>query len=348
MNNPKISILIPVYLSYPFLDKINKCMLNQTYTNIEIVYINDGSPDESGAKCDQFANNDKRVKVIHKKNSGAADALNTGIENATGDYIMFIDADDWIELNTCEIAIEKALQFDTDMVFWLNIKEFQNKSIPYPPFFKQNKLFANEDIQFLRRRMIGLINDELKTPTQTDAFNAGWGKLYKASIIKNNHINWTATHLVGSSDVLFNTQLMPFINKAYYLNEYLHHYNRNNPNSLTKTYNNTLYYKYKNLFIEIEKVITNHYSQHSEFKLALNNRIALASINITLSLTASKFSYSQKKDLLTMLNDSLFVNSFNKLTIKYLPFTFKVFYFMAKYKMTWGVLLLGKIMNKLR
>jgi len=338
MNKPKISILVPVYLSFNFLNKVN----------IEIIYINDGSPDDSGKICDQFAANDQRIKVIHQKNSGAAEALNTGILNSTGEFIMFIDADDWIELNTCEIAIKHALENDADLVFWMNIKEYETKSVPYPPFFTTSKLFKGEEMVFLKRRMMGLIGNELKFPIQTDAFNAGWGKMYKTKIIKDNHIKWNATHLVGSSDVLFNAKLMPYINRAFFLKEYLHHYNRNNPNSLTRTYNNTLYSKYKNLFNELNKIIGNFYPKQNDFVMALNNRIAMSSINITLSLTIAKYNKQQYLDLSKMLHDGLFIESFKKLEMQYLPIHFKCFFYFARLKFTFGILVLGKIMNKMR
>jgi glycosyltransferase EpsH len=280
----KISIIVPVYLSAEFLEKNFNNLINQSYQNLEIIYVNDGSPDSSAKICDEFTYRDKRVKVIHQMNAGAADAMNAGINIATGDYIMFLDADDWIELNTCELAINIAISKNIDMVFWLNIKEYLNKSIPVKSFFNKSKEFRIEEMSFLRRRMIGLVNTELSSPMQTDAFNAGWGKLYRSEVIKKSGIKWTDTNYVGSSDVLFNAQLMPYVKSAFYLDEYLHHYNRINPNSLTKTYNDTLRKKFSHLFREINNVIEVNYSKSKDYNLfleALDNRIALSTINIS-------------------------------------------------------------------
>ena len=96
------SIIVPVYKVELYLKKCVQSLLDQTYRDVEIILVDDGSPDGCPAMCDEFAKADQRVKVIHKENGGLSDARNTGIEVATGDYIMFVDSDDFISLNACE------------------------------------------------------------------------------------------------------------------------------------------------------------------------------------------------------------------------------------------------------
>ena len=329
----KISIIIPVYMSRFFLFKNFENLKNQTYNNIEIIYVNDGSPDDSGIICENFKKMDSRVNVIHQANLGAAEALNTGINNSTGDCIMFLDADDWIELNTCELAISTLLKLNVNLLFWPNIKEYASKSVPYPSFFKNSKIFLNEDINYLRRRMIGLFKEELSNPMQTDAFNAGWGKLYRSDIIKKNKLKWTDTKIVGSSDVLFNAQLMPYVNSAYYLNSHLHHYNKNNPNSLTKTYNYTLEQKFRNLFKELQFLISVHYTEPKEqgiFQEALNNRIVLSIINISLGYVSKGMSFEGYKMFCNLIKSDMYEKSLSKMEIKYLPLHFRLFFIYVK------------------
>lgn len=95
----KISIIVPVYNVSKYIRKCLDTIINQTYTNLEIILIDDGSTDDSGNICDEYAKRDKRIKVIHKENEGLSIARNTGIKNATGKYIGFIDSDDWIDLD---------------------------------------------------------------------------------------------------------------------------------------------------------------------------------------------------------------------------------------------------------
>jgi len=347
----KISIIVPVYLSEAFLDKNFDNLVNQTYKDLEIIYVNDGSPDSSPTICDGFAIRDKRVKVVHQINGGAAEALNTGIRNATGDYLMFLDADDWIELNTCELAINTTLKNDVDFVFWLNIKEYTNKSVPVLPFFDKARAFREEDMSFLKRRMIGLVRQELAIPMGTDAFNAGWGKLYRTSVIKDHNIKWMDTNYVGSSDVMFNAHLMPFLNSAYYMDDYLHHYNRNNPNSLTKTYNDTLSDKFTNLFIEIKNVIEDNYSKSKDYNLfieALDNRIALSTINIGLGYVKHGMNLLGLKKFKGLILSTKYQKALKDFQIKYLPLHFRVFFFCCKHSFFIPAYFLLFLMQKLR
>lgn len=96
------SIIVPVYNVEKYLDKCVKSILNQTYKEIEVILVDDGSPDNCPQMCDKYARNDSRVKVIHKKNGGLSEARNVGIEASTGEYVLFVDSDDWLVESACE------------------------------------------------------------------------------------------------------------------------------------------------------------------------------------------------------------------------------------------------------
>lgn len=110
----KISIIIPVYKVEAYLPQCIESVINQTYHNLEIILVDDGSPDKCGEICDQYAQRDERIHVIHKQNGGVARARNDGIEYASGDYISFIDSDDWIAENAYEILYQGLKQYDVD------------------------------------------------------------------------------------------------------------------------------------------------------------------------------------------------------------------------------------------
>lgn len=106
-----ISIIVPVYRAEKYLDRCVKSILNQTYINFELILVEDGSPDASGALCDRWAERDNRIRVIHKENGGASSARNRGLDIARGEYIAFVDSDDWIEPQMYEylyVAMEKS------------------------------------------------------------------------------------------------------------------------------------------------------------------------------------------------------------------------------------------------
>ena len=114
---PKISIIIPVYKVEKYLRRCLDSVLNQTFTDWEAICVNDCSPDNSGAILNEYAARDKRIKVInHKENSGLSASRNTAIEHATGDYVMYLDSDDFIHPQTMEIAYYLAQRDDSDIV----------------------------------------------------------------------------------------------------------------------------------------------------------------------------------------------------------------------------------------
>lgn len=109
-NNELISVIVPVYKVEKFLKRCVDSIVNQTYKNLEIILVDDGSPDNCPKMCDEFAKNDKRIRVIHKKNGGLSDARNAGIENCKGNYVFFIDSDDYLELNAIEILYNNLVE----------------------------------------------------------------------------------------------------------------------------------------------------------------------------------------------------------------------------------------------
>lgn len=115
-NQPLLSVIIPVYKVENYLQRCLDSIINQTYKNLEIILVDDGSPDNSGKICDEYAQKDKRIKVIHQKNKGQGAARNAGIIASKGELITFIDSDDWIECNMYEIMISKLLQYNLDII----------------------------------------------------------------------------------------------------------------------------------------------------------------------------------------------------------------------------------------
>lgn len=116
MENPKISVIVPVYRVEPYLRKCVESIVHQTYRNLEIILVEDGSPDSCGAICDEYAARDGRVQVIHKPNGGVASARNAGLAASTGEWIGWVDSDDWIEPDMYEYLLRLALLHHADLV----------------------------------------------------------------------------------------------------------------------------------------------------------------------------------------------------------------------------------------
>ena len=115
MSSPLISVVVPIYNVEHYLERCLDSIISQTYTNLEIILVDDGSTDRSGAIADAYAAKDSRVKVIHQKNGGLSIARNTGIEACRGEYLLFIDSDDYIAPNMCECLLSHLTEADADI-----------------------------------------------------------------------------------------------------------------------------------------------------------------------------------------------------------------------------------------
>ena len=132
MDNHKVSIVVPVYNVEQYLDRCMMSLTTQTYSNIEIVLVDDGSTDSSGEKCDDWKRKDKRIKVIHKENGGLGSARNRGIAESTGDYIGFVDSDDWVSISMFERLLDLCVKYKADIsccgIKYVSSDKIQEKS----------------------------------------------------------------------------------------------------------------------------------------------------------------------------------------------------------------------------
>lgn len=172
-TGPLISVIVPIYKVEKYLSRCVDSILNQTYRNIEIILVDDGSPDRCGMICDEYQKKDRRIKVIHKKNGGLSDARNVGIKTARGEYITCIDSDDFISqffLENLWIAIEKS---SCEIATSWFVDYYEGDEIP------QEQHLDIKDIQVLNREEFYerlLYQDGVEV--------SAWGKLYKANLFQ--------------------------------------------------------------------------------------------------------------------------------------------------------------------
>ena len=282
-QTPRVSIIVPVYNVERYLRQCLDTLVNQTYQNVEIICVDDGSTDASSEILTEYALKNSRVRVIRQKNSGLSAARNVGFSFATGEYVMYVDSDDWIDVRTCEKAVFKAEEHAADLVMWPYIREFPDHSAP-KAIFSEEKTFHAAECRELQRRMIGLLGTELAHPENADALCTVWGKLYRRELIAQNEIHFTDLQRIGTyEDGLFNLHYLAHVKNATYIPDYLSHYRKNS--GMTSKYRKELAAQWKNLFsdmrsyIELEKC-------GSDFDAALNNRISLSIIGLGLNALA--------------------------------------------------------------
>lgn len=127
MSEALISIVVPVYKVEPYIRRCVESIIGQTHQRIELILVDDGSPDNCGAICDEYARSDNRITVIHTENKGAYSARNKALDVATGDYLMFVDSDDWVEPDFCEKALNLALENNVQMVAFMYNYVFEGR-----------------------------------------------------------------------------------------------------------------------------------------------------------------------------------------------------------------------------
>lgn len=342
-----ISIIVPVYNTENYLEKCLYSLVNQTYKNIEIIIVDDGSPDNSMNIIQKFVLADNRVKVISQKNQGLSGARNTGMNNANGDYIMFIDSDDWIEIDTCEKAINASEKYNADVVFWSYIKEFSNLQKDNYLFDKTEIIWSEKNINQLSRRMVGLVGDELANPQSIDNLVTAWGKLYKKSVIGD--VRFTDTKIIGTEDALFNIEVFLGINSAVYIPDLLSHYRKDNESSLTHNYKKKLVSRWREMYSRI-KFLLDRNDMSREYYDALKNRICFGLIGLGINLAEDKkMSFKEKKkEIYNILSMKHYQIALKDLDFSYLPIQWKVFFKLAKNNNALLLLWLLEIMDYLR
>ena len=225
----KISVIIPIYNAEKYLTDCLDSIVNQTFKDIEIICINDGSKDRSEKIIKKYAQKDKRIILFNQKNKGAAIAREKGIEISNGEYLSFIDSDDIFHYRTLEIAYENIKKYNSE-VLWYQIVYFG----------KKKKLKLNENIE----------SYEVKNFSMTSMYwcCVVWNRVWKASIIKKNNINFGK--IICGEDNVFNAIILPFLNNITVIDAYLV-YHRNVKKGLSSHAEN----KTMNLFNSIPKMI---------------------------------------------------------------------------------------------
>ena len=337
-EQPQVSIIVPVYNVENYIERCLNSLVNQTFKDIEIITINDGSTDKSLELLNKYAKEDIRISVIDLGDEGVSYCRNLGIEKANGKYIMFVDSDDWIDSSMVEVMYKKAEENNLDLVMCSYIREFKDHSkekifnLPQEIIYKDNEV-KNE----LLRKLVGPIKEELSNPEMLDALGTVWGKLYRTDILKENKIKFVDLKEIGSAeDTLFNIFTFNYLSKVMFLNKPMYHYWRDNPKSVTSQYNPKLKEQRKVFFKYISDFIKeNNFGQ--VFKEALNNRICTSVLGLGLIECSknNKISRINKiKNIKKIINEEYIRNAYKNLELKYFSIHWRIFYFFIKNKIS--------------
>lgn len=223
---PSISVIVPIYNSEKYLSRTINSILNQSLKNIEIILVDDGSSDDSGRIADDFAARDPRVKVIHQKNQGVSMARNTGLIMSNGQYVAFVDSDDWVDEEMYKSLYDEAIKYCYDIIA-CNISFENNSQIIWKTEYpvKANVLLKRDEIkqEVCRRLLLG------------ELFTSVNDKIYLKSFIEENKIKFISD-ISLREDYFFNMDIFNYAKRLFFLPNYYYHYSRDIPQSASRKY----------------------------------------------------------------------------------------------------------------
>lgn len=239
---PYFSIIVPIYNTAAYLEQCVKSVLDQSFTDFELILVNDGSTDNSAELCDGFAASDSRVRVLHKPNGGLSSARNEGFKIAAGNYIWWVDSDDWTEPG----ALQKLWEATADSV---------------PDMVKFNHYRSASEREFCRSTAEpGVYSTEAELELLRNAafFRTGkfclsvWSHIYRREFLQAGNLTFVSERVVGSEDYLFNLQAYPEAVRVVVLTDAFYDY-RLREGSLTQGYRKELLKRYTELYLQLRQ-----------------------------------------------------------------------------------------------
>ena len=320
---PLISIIVPVYKTEKYLNRCVDSILNQKFTDFELILVDDGSPDKCPCICDEYAVKDVRVKVIHKRNTGVSAARNSGLDIAVGKYVTFVDSDDWIEPEMYYAMIEKARKYDCDVVMCDCYKDFSDHSEIYSHDIREG-FYNYEQLQKEYYPHLLMMENVEYPPTISN-----WVCLLRQS----KGLRYV-DGVRFSEDLLFGAQMMYDAKSFYYMKGKPYYHYFINPVSSTRVFVGDKWDDYFNVYVLANKIFSNKkydFSDQIDKVLLFFVYKAINDVRKT-----DRYLIEQKMEIICkVLNTKEVKRLFDKIRISRLQVTgkLKILTFCYKYKL---------------
>lgn len=320
---PKVSIVVPVYKVEPYLDRCVQSLRNQALEDIEIILVDDGSPDRCPEMCDVYAKQDSRIVVIHQSNKGVAAARNRGIEAANSDYVTFVDGDDYVDSNMYLDMFRIAVENDCDVVLCDCVKEYDKRTLLYSHDIRGGYYNREQLEKEYFPHLIMMENIEYP------ATISNWLILYRMRQSDKLYPTGLVRYVEGirySEDLLFGAQILFNANSFYYLRGKAYYHYCMNSNSVTHTFNKEKWTDYKILIDGAER-----YFLHGEggiFKKQIDYMVLFFVFNMLSDINrAEELTKNEKRQFRSdVLTDKRVIKMFHELKISqlYVPWKLKI------------------------
>lgn len=221
----ELTVIVPVYrVEKSYLRECIECILAQTFSDFELILVDDGAPKENACILDEYAGKDDRIVVIHQENAGAASARNAGLNIAQGKYVTFVDSDDTISPDNFMKVVNRAQEDDLDVLMWGMYRCFGEKKVPFSPYLEDIRLFSpeqKEEVQY--KCMVGILPFFKAPPASSDAAGSACAKLYRMQFLRDNGLLYTPG-LKRAEDMTFNLKVFDAAERIGYLYDFLYFY----------------------------------------------------------------------------------------------------------------------------
>lgn len=329
---PKVSIIVPVYNVEKYLDRCLQSLLNQTLKDIEIILVDDQSPDNCPKMCEYYAKIDKRVKVIHKKNGGLGFARNSGLEIATGEYVAFVDSDDFVDVGMYEKLYSIASINNSDIVF-CGFNSFENGQIVGGKS-EVNSLTTYKD-KNCEGVLLGMVHNCGDKKSIVKYEMSVWHGIYNHQVLLDNEISFCSERIFISEDIIFHIDFIKHCQTISFIPDRFYYYCYNEE-SLTKTYRKERLGRHIILFKEIKRrILANNYS----FDISKVSNLFLLKLRYDFTIIGS-YGFSLlvvRNHVRDLVNDRRLIDFLKNVSFKDIPIRYSLFFYLVKMK--WSSLL---------
>lgn len=341
MEQPLISIIVPIYNVSKYLDRCMDTILNQTYKNLEIIMVDDESPDDCGKKCDEYAKKDDRIVVIHKKNAGLGMARNSGLEIAKGQYVGFVDSDDYVSKDMFEKLYETLKKNNADTCFGRYYDVDSNGNARDAKEYYKRNLYQGNQVKELILAMIGSLPE---APGDVEIGMSVWKSLYSMELIKKYNLRFPSEREFISEDIVFHMEYLQKAQVVVVCDNFGYYYCDNGA-SLTKSYKTDRFEKEKILYLKEQDELRKIFKEE-EFEQRLYKAFMGRVRRCLLQETGSNLNKKQiKRNMKKICEDQCVQNILKDIDNKKNTYSKKIVNIMIKYKMFFALEVVMKIKN---
>lgn len=342
-----VSIIVAIYKVEKYLRQCLDSIIGQTYAAMEIILVDDGSPDRCGEICDGYAETDPRIHVIHKENEGLGMARNSGLSIATGDYVMYVDSDDWLEKDMVEKLVTAMEREAADFAVCGYQKQTDSGKVlaKYPCC---NVATVFEEKEIVEKVLLPILGARPDARSDIEREMCVWTNMYRMSLMKENEIRFVSERVYLSEDLFYNIRYLMKVRRAVFIPECLYHY-RFNQVSLTNAYRENRFRLLCNLY-ENEIALLREYDLHEVAMQRVQRTFIMKMRNAIRILVNSDNETKQKRyaDLKKILNHETTKTVLREYPIQKYKASLLVPVVFMKMRMTFLVWMEQKLRNRIK